>query len=139
DVADAGLPEHALEVAHRVQAHALVALALEALLQHRVELLHALALVALQAGEDLGGDGVLRLDVALADLVDGELFDTGHGCGFGRCGRLGTARMAVRGSNRFYIKAAPDRGPRRARSGRERPGTGLSFAPGKERPAAGFD
>src|SRR6185312_2183845 len=81
DVAHARFPQHALEVPHRVEPHALVALALEALAQRRVQALHALALVALETVEDLLGDGLPPFDVALADLVDRELFDTGHDAG----------------------------------------------------------
>ncbi len=78
DVAHARLPEHALEVAHRIQAQPLVALALEALAQRGVQALHALALVALQAIQDLLREGLLAFDETAADLVDRKLFDTGH-------------------------------------------------------------
>ena len=63
---------------HWTTYHAAVALPLEALLQHRVQLPHPFPLVLLQAGEDLRRNRLVLVQVTLADLLDGELFDAAH-------------------------------------------------------------
>ena len=63
---------------HGVQAQTLVALALEALLQRRVELANALPRVALQPVEDLSRDGLVLVEIALPDLLDRKLVHTCH-------------------------------------------------------------
>ena len=70
DVADARLPQDALEVAHGVLPQPLVAGAIESLLQGLAELLHACARVALEPREHLGAHRLAILDVALADFLD---------------------------------------------------------------------
>jgi hypothetical protein len=70
DVAHARLPQQQLEVAHRVHAHALVALVLVALLQHRVKAADALAGVALQAPQDLRRNRLALVEVAQPDVFD---------------------------------------------------------------------
>src|SRR5262249_30624108 len=79
DVADARFPQQLLEVAHRIEALALVAGALAALPQRLAELADALAPVALQTREDLRGDRLSLLEETLADLLDREVFDACHG------------------------------------------------------------
>jgi len=70
NVAHAGSPQHELEVPHGGKAQALVAFALEAFLECRVQVAHALPGIALEPAQQLCRDRLLAFNVTLPDLVD---------------------------------------------------------------------
>ena len=81
DVLDAGAPQYALEIQHRVEPCALGTVALVALLQRRVDEPHAVSRVALELAERLRADRLIRARIALADLVDRQFRQVRrHGC-----------------------------------------------------------
>ena len=89
DVHDAGLPQQPFEMQHRVEPQPFLALLVGAFGEQLVEFLHAGARVALQLGQQLGGDGGSRVRVFLLEFFERE-FRQGarHGLFCAGSGRL---------------------------------------------------